>query len=85
MVLLLLVILAVLIWMIQRELEPAKRAEGQPVMSCPACQRAIDIDMMVCPHCRQQLRQACPSCHCSKLISHRYCPYCGSTEGEAAK
>ena len=85
MVLLLLVILAILIWSIQRELEPEKRAEELAEINCPACQRVVDIDMMVCPHCRQQLRQTCSSCHRSKIISHQYCPFCGDAAGEVVK
>ena len=81
MVLLLLVILAVLVWSIQVELEPARRAEEADI-SCPACRRAVDIEAMVCPHCQQQLREACSRCHRGKLIIHQFCPFCGSAEKE---
>lgn len=81
MVLLLLVILAVLIWSIQVELEPKLRAEGLDEVVCPSCQRSIGIDSMVCPHCHQQLREACAHCHQGKLIIHQYCPFCGTEKG----
>ena len=80
MVLLLLVILAVLVWSIQVELDPARRAEEQQDIACPACRHSIDIDALVCPHCKQQLRETCSNCRHSKLISHQYCPFCGSKE-----
>lgn len=81
MVLLLLVILAVLIWSIQVELEPERRAEESIDVTCPACRRLVDIDSMVCPHCQQQLREACSQCHRGKLINHQYCPFCGTRKG----
>lgn len=80
MVLLLLIILAALVWSIQVELESERRIEGVLEIDCPACQRSIDIDSMVCPHCQLQLREACSHCHRGKLISHKYCPYCGSMQ-----
>jgi len=81
MVLLLLVILAVLVWAIQLELEPERRAEQSVEGPCPACRKVVDIDMIVCPHCQQQLREACSHCHRSKLISHPHCPFCGEKKG----
>jgi predicted amidophosphoribosyltransferase len=83
MVLLLLVILAVLIWTIQVELEPAKKAEELVYVVCPACQHSVDIDLMVCSHCQQQLREACPNCHRGKMINHHYCPFCGTDQKRA--
>jgi len=81
MVLLLLVILAVLIWSIQVELEPERGAEESIELDCPACHRNVDIDSMVCPYCQQQLRESCSHCHRAKLICHQFCPFCGSTQG----
>ncbi len=80
MVLLLLVILAILIWSIQVELEPKHSADVLVETSCAACHRSVDIDSLVCPHCQQQIREACPECHRGKLISHHYCPFCGSAQ-----
>ncbi|WP_303721806.1 zinc ribbon domain-containing protein [Malonomonas rubra] len=80
MVLLLLIILAVLIWLLQAELESERQIEDVMEISCPACQRMIDIDAMVCPYCQLQLREACSTCHRGKLISHKHCPYCGSIQ-----
>lgn len=81
MVLLLLVILAILVWSIQSELEPENPVETPLEVACPACRRLVDIDSMVCPHCQQQLREACSQCHRGKLIHHQYCPFCGALKG----
>lgn len=43
---------------------------------CRNCQRAVDPDFVICPHCQTQLRGPCPAC--SRLIDLRWpvCPYC---------
>lgn len=43
---------------------------------CPACQRSIEADFVVCPHCQTTLRHACTTCQ--RLIDRRWpvCPYC---------
>lgn len=43
---------------------------------CPGCQRTIDPEYVLCPHCQTRLREPCPSC--SRLIDVRWsvCPYC---------
>lgn len=43
---------------------------------CPGCQRSVDADFVICPHCQTSLRQACASC--DRLIDRRWavCPYC---------
>jgi hypothetical protein len=43
---------------------------------CPGCQRAVDADFVICPHCQTRLRGPCPAC--SRLIDLRWsvCPYC---------
>ena len=54
---------------------------------CPSCQRTVDADFVICPHCQTNLRHACESC--SRLIDRRWavCPYCTTpvtADGEAA-
>jgi hypothetical protein len=43
---------------------------------CPGCQRSVDAEFVLCPHCQTHLRGPCPSC--SRLIDLRWsvCPYC---------
>jgi RNA polymerase subunit RPABC4/transcription elongation factor Spt4 len=54
---------------------------------CPGCQRSVDADFVICPHCQTSLRRACASC--SRLIDRRWavCPYCTTpvtADGEIA-
>ena len=43
---------------------------------CPGCQRTVDPEFALCPHCQTALRGPCPAC--SRLIDLRWnvCPYC---------
>ena len=43
---------------------------------CPGCQRSVDTEFVLCPHCQTALRGPCPGC--SRLIDLRWhvCPYC---------
>ncbi len=85
MVLLLLIALAVLLWIIQKDLNAPEREELLSGGQCPSCQAGIDIDWMVCPHCQQRLRESCSCCHRGKLIHQEFCPFCGQgSERQAA-
>lgn len=46
---------------------------------CIGCQRAVDPDFVLCPHCHTRLREPCPSCE--RLVDVRWslCPYCASS------
>ena len=78
MVLLLLLTLALLVWMIQAELDSSGREVPITGQHCSNCQALVDIDWMVCPHCQQRLRESCHCCHKGKLVSHPHCPFCGA-------
>lgn len=82
MVLVLLLILALLLWTIQDELESAGRDLPALQGSCGNCQATVAADWIVCPHCQQRLQESCSSCHKGKLISHPHCPFCGDGAGE---
>jgi len=43
---------------------------------CPGCQRTVDPEFVLCPHCQTALRGPCPAC--SRLVDLRWdvCPYC---------
>lgn len=45
---------------------------------CPSCNRFVEDDFQICPHCNTQLREPCTSCE--RLIDLRWevCPYCGT-------
>jgi Double zinc ribbon len=48
--------------------------DGLPL--CPGCQRSVDPEFVLCPHCQTGLRGPCPAC--SRLVDLRWdvCPYC---------
>lgn len=43
---------------------------------CPACQRPIEPDFILCPHCQTSLRRRCPSCERVIDLTWTICPYC---------
>ena len=51
---------------------------------CPECQRGIEHDFIVCPHCHTQLRRRCGSCERVVDLTWSICPYCGDAGGSVA-
>jgi hypothetical protein len=51
---------------------------------CPGCQRTVDPEFVLCPHCQTSLRGPCLAC--SRLIDLRWdvCPYCSVPVDRAA-
>ena len=51
---------------------------------CPGCQRSVDPEFVLCPHCQTRLRGPCPAC--SRLVDLRWdvCPYCAAPVDKAA-
>lgn len=77
MILVLLIILAVLIWAIQGEIDRSTEENIQVVGECSSCKAVVEPDWLVCPHCRERLSESCTGCHRGKLVSQPHCPYCG--------
>ncbi|MGH2557812.1 MAG: zinc ribbon domain-containing protein [Thermomicrobiales bacterium] len=48
---------------------------------CQSCQRYVEDDFLLCPHCHAQLREPCVVC--ARLVDLRWamCPYCGEVQG----
>lgn len=44
---------------------------------CPACQRPVEPDFVVCPHCHTELRRRCPCGDRVLDLTWSICPYCG--------
>ncbi|WP_322489500.1 zinc ribbon domain-containing protein [Chloroflexus sp.] len=51
---------------------------------CPECQRPIEPDFILCPHCHTQLRRRCDSCQKVIDLTWRICPYCGHSQAGSA-
>jgi RNA polymerase subunit RPABC4/transcription elongation factor Spt4 len=51
---------------------------------CQSCQRYVEDDFVLCPHCHTTLREPCVSC--GRLVHLRWslCPYCGVEQSEKA-
>ena len=52
--------------------------------ACPECERYVEDDFVLCPHCHTRLREPCLAC--ARLIDLRWsvCPYCGGAQGGEA-
>ncbi|NJN15054.1 MAG: zinc ribbon domain-containing protein [Oscillochloris sp.] len=44
---------------------------------CPECQRPIEPDFVICPHCVTTLRRRCNNCTRVVDLTWSVCPYCG--------
>jgi RNA polymerase subunit RPABC4/transcription elongation factor Spt4 len=51
---------------------------------CQSCQRYVEDDFVLCPHCHTTLRESCVTC--GRLVHLRWslCPYCGTEQSEKA-
>ncbi len=52
--------------------------------TCPSCERPVDEDFVICPHCEAKLKEPCANCGRSIDIQWSICPYCGNDEAMAA-
>ncbi|NJM06622.1 zinc ribbon domain-containing protein [Candidatus Gracilibacteria bacterium] len=48
---------------------------------CPECQRPVEHDMILCPHCQTNLRRRCHGCQRVVDLTWSVCPYCGEASG----
>jgi RNA polymerase subunit RPABC4/transcription elongation factor Spt4 len=67
----------------QRSLEEEYLLQDlEEVSVCHSCQRPVEDEFILCPHCQTSLKEACPAC--AKLISVRWsiCPYCGANQSD---
>lgn len=65
----------------QRSLEEEYLVQDiEEVPVCPSCQRFVEDDFRLCPHCQTELRENC--IHCDHLIDLNWhiCPYCGTDQ-----
>lgn len=44
---------------------------------CPNCQRGVEPDFVMCPHCHTGLRRRCGDCNRVIDLTWSICPYCG--------
>jgi len=53
------------------------RRDVEEKYACPTCQRPIEPDFILCPHCHTSLRRRCQSCNRVVDLTWSTCPYCG--------
>ena len=51
---------------------------------CPSCDRVVEENFAVCPHCATVLQCSCASCNMRLQKEWQICPYCGSPAKHAA-
>jgi RNA polymerase subunit RPABC4/transcription elongation factor Spt4 len=62
----------------ERELEQEYlRRDIEEKYVCPECQRPIEPDFILCPHCHTSLRRRCGSCERVVDLTWSVCPFCG--------
>jgi RNA polymerase subunit RPABC4/transcription elongation factor Spt4 len=63
----------------ERELEQEYlRRDIEEKYVCPECQRPIEPDFILCPHCHTNLRRRCGSCDRVVDLTWSVCPFCGA-------
>lgn len=51
---------------------------------CRSCERAVERDWVLCPHCQTELRKPCHSCGHLVDLSWPVCPHCAAAQQEQA-
>ncbi len=60
------------------ELEQAYlRRDVEEKFVCPDCQRPVEPDFILCPHCHTDLRRHCGNCGRVVDLTWSVCPFCG--------
>lgn len=49
---------------------------------CLSCQRYVEDDFILCPHCHTTLREPCVSCGRLVHLKWSLCPYCGTEQSK---
>lgn len=69
----------------EQELEVAlKQRQLMQYGECANCGYPVEADYVICPNCRQRLKNLCRSCHHALDPSWSVCPYCATPVGSSA-
>jgi hypothetical protein len=69
----------------ERRLEAEALMREMPDRSvCTRCDRPVEDDYLICPHCRTTLREPCLGCGRALELAWTACPYCGANGPQAA-
>jgi RNA polymerase subunit RPABC4/transcription elongation factor Spt4 len=75
--------LAMLAWLICRELDVYRSTPVSIATDCQNCHQAVAEDWLVCPRCSILLQKHCPGCGEVHASHDRFCPWCGLEEESA--
>lgn len=68
----------------EQELEVAlKQRQLMQYGECANCGYPVEADYVICPNCRQRLKNLCRSCHHALDPSWSVCPYCATPVGSS--
>jgi RNA polymerase subunit RPABC4/transcription elongation factor Spt4 len=69
----------------EQELEVAlKQRELRKYGDCAHCGYPVERDYVLCPNCRQQLKNLCPNCNKALESTWTVCPYCATPMSQVA-
>jgi RNA polymerase subunit RPABC4/transcription elongation factor Spt4 len=57
--------------------EEALLAEVEAIRHCPACERRVNEEWIICPSCRTRLNRVCPNCSRLVGLDWSLCAWCG--------
>jgi len=57
--------------------EEALLAEVEAIHHCPACERRVNDEWIICPSCRTRLNRVCPNCSRLVGLDWSLCAWCG--------
>lgn len=52
---------------------------------CPKCDKEVEADFVICPHCKYKLKNQCNECGKEIRPNWKVCPYCNSKQSKHKK
>jgi len=49
---------------------------------CPFCGGSVENEMLLCPHCWEEIKVVCDNCKRFVQVNWKKCPYCGTDTGK---
>lgn len=77
MILSFLLIFAFLVLAVVKQIESRSDEPSAPLSGCPGCSCRVELDWLICPHCKELLQRTCAKCLAHLPVSHRFCTSCG--------
>ncbi|MCC7364761.1 MAG: zinc ribbon domain-containing protein [Dehalococcoidia bacterium] len=65
--------------------EEVLRTELDQQVACPKCTHPVKEEFLVCPACKEQLKQPCTACSRALANAWKVCPFCGVERRRSAR